>query len=114
MLANVSINMKRKSRPPAPPITPELVREWLHYDPDTGHFTWAKQPHWWVPVGESAESMAAYGYTGVEFFGRRYFAHRLAWYYVHGRWPREVLDHINRVPGDNRISNLREATHAQN
>ena len=41
-------------------------------------------------------------------------AHRLAWLYHYGQWPNGDLDHINEVKDDNRISNLREATRAQN
>ncbi len=44
----------------------------------------------------------------------RYFAHRLAWFYVHKKWPEHELDHINLDKSDNRIKNLREVTHANN
>lgn len=44
----------------------------------------------------------------------QYYAHRLAWFYVHGKWPKLYIDHINRNKSDNRICNLREATAAQN
>lgn len=114
MLGNVSSNMKRRSKRPSPILTPELVREWLAYDPEKGLFTWKKQHYWWTPVGSSAEADGPYGYTVVMLFGKRYPTHRLVWFYVHGSWPKEFIDHINRVRNDNRIANLREATHAQN
>jgi hypothetical protein len=41
-------------------------------------------------------------------------AHRVAWALSTGRWPPDLIDHINRVKRDNRLANLREATHAQN
>jgi hypothetical protein len=41
-------------------------------------------------------------------------AHRLAWFYVHGEFPKCELDHINGVRDDNRISNLRECSRAEN
>lgn len=37
----------------------------------------------------------------------RYKAHRLAWLYVYGSWPPFEIDHINGLPDDNRIFNLR-------
>lgn len=45
---------------------------------------------------------------------RKYFAHRLAWFYVHKHWPLSDIDHINRVKIDNRLSNLRSVTRKQN
>lgn len=46
--------------------------------------------------------------------GRLYLAHRLAWFYVHGVWPSQQIDHINRCRTDNRLVNLREATSSEN
>lgn len=43
-----------------------------------------------------------------------YAAHRLAWVYVHGIIPSNMIDHINGDKDDNRIANLREATSSQN
>ena len=37
-----------------------------------------------------------------------YYAHRLAWVWVHGRHPCGEIDHSNRNRADNRIANLRE------
>jgi hypothetical protein len=46
--------------------------------------------------------------------GVRYQANRLAWLYVYGQWPVDEVDHVNRDFIDKRISNLREASHAEN
>src|SRR4029077_7435541 len=40
--------------------------------------------------------------------------HRLAFLWVNGEWPREEVDHVNRVKDDNRWANLREATRSEN
>jgi hypothetical protein len=46
--------------------------------------------------------------------GHRCYAHRLAWFYVHGHWPTTGIDHIDGDPSNNRLSNLREANQVEN
>jgi len=41
-------------------------------------------------------------------------AHRLAWLYVTGSFPKHQIDHINMVKSDNSFLNLREATRSEN
>lgn len=54
------------------------------------------------------------GYVDIRIDAKKYKAHRLAWLYVHGRWPEKLIDHINGVKTDNRLINLREASAAEN
>lgn len=89
------------------------LKELLHYDADTGVFTWRARKRG-VTVGRIAGSPAHYGYWCLVLEGKRYAAHRLAWLYVYGVYPASCTDHINRIRRDNRIANLREATRAQN
>jgi len=42
--------------------------------------------------------------------GESYQAHRLSWVYYYGVFPDDFLDHINRDPSSNQISNLREVS----
>ena len=49
----------------------------------------------------------------VSVKGKQYFAHRLAFALMCGRWP-NVIDHVNRNRTDNRWVNLREANKAGN
>lgn len=49
-----------------------------------------------------------HGYTVLHVDGTIYYAHRLAWLYVYGYFPENLIDHIDQNKGNNRISNLRE------
>lgn len=48
------------------------------------------------------------GYVYIHILGKTYSAHRLAWFFVTGEWPKKDIDHINGVKHDNRIENLRD------
>jgi hypothetical protein len=54
------------------------------------------------------------GYITIRVIYKSYLAHRLAWLYVHGEWPENLIDHINNNRSDNRICNLRKATKTEN
>lgn len=94
---------------PVPKITQEILKEILHYDPDAGIFRWAKTRKK-AKSGKVAGYVSARGYVVISINSKRYFAHRLAWLYVHGYFPENVIDHIDRNPSNNAISNLREVS----
>lgn len=94
-------------------LTVERLKELLHYDPETGVFTWQRTD---TPFnlrfrGKSAGTLKARGYIEIGIDGRKYKAHHLAWLWAHGELPKVSLrmgiDHINRDSNDNRICNLR-------
>lgn len=93
-------------------LTHERLKEVLEYDPETGHFV-ARVTRSNLLKGARAGKRSG-KYSRIRIDGRLYYTHKLAWFYMHGKWPDAQIDHINLVPSDNRISNLREATHAQN
>ena len=101
-------------RCPPEPLTQARLRELLHYDPETGFFTWRVSTAQSVQTGDRAGSMSSWGYWRIEVEGRRYKSHQLSWLYVYGQFPEKRLDHKNRNRTDNRIANLREATPPQN
>lgn len=95
-------------------LTAELVRELLHYDPETGRFAWRLGRFGTRGAGGRAGYADPRGYRKICVAGRMYWEHRLAWLYVNGTWPSDQIDHVNGVKGDNRIANLREATRSEN
>lgn len=64
-------------------------------------------------AGRRAGRLLKTGYRTVQVSGRRYQEHRLIFLWWHGVLPAQI-DHVNGQKADNRIENLREATHSQN
>lgn len=95
-------------------ISQDKLKEFLDYDPDTGELTWKKKPSKKVAKNSRAGSLSKDGYRHVIFSGKKYPEHRLIWFYVHGEFPKEQIDHINHKRDDNRLCNLREVTHSEN
>lgn len=90
------------------------LKERLSYSPATGLFTWLKSSSKKPIIGTVAGTLHDHGYIRIKVGEKLHYAHRLAWLYVHGEFPAHEIDHIDRDPSNNRITNLRLATHAQN
>ena len=95
-------------------LTAERLREMLKYYPGSGKFMWLKHTSSTGRAYGSAGNINAIGYVRISVDGRSYLAHRLAWLYMTGAWPSELIDHINGDRQDNRFCNLREATVREN
>ncbi len=85
-------------RGPRKPIVSTLTQEELHadlnYDPETGVFTRRFSRG---RAGEEAGTVNGSGYREIRVRTQRYLAHRLAWFYVYGTWPKEQIDHITET-----------------
>jgi len=92
----------------------EEMKLWLGYDAETGVLTWLQSSAARIHPGDVAGHRNVLGYRTLNFKGRRYQAHHVAWAFHHGRWPAGILDHINGERDDNRVSNLREVTASEN
>lgn len=94
-------------------ITQAELKEVLHYDSNTGLFTRL------ISNGNNTRKTPytpnSHGYILINVGGRVYKAHRLAWVYVYGTLnDSDILDHINGIRSDNRITNLRIVSHRTN
>jgi hypothetical protein len=90
------------------------IKEYLRYEPKTGKFFWQKKISSHIKVESSAGTINKKGYIQIQMDLRCYRAHRIAWFLYHGSWPKQDIDHINGIPWDNRIENLRQVTRSKN
>lgn len=91
----------------------ELIRT-IAYDEHTGEMRWLSPTGNRVKPGDLVRGKTVRGYLRVQINGRRYKVHDLAWIYMTGREPENIVDHINGDTSDNSWKNLREATQALN
>lgn len=94
-------------------LTHENLRNTLNYDKETGLFRWIVKRKG-IEKSGIAGRITDQGYRVICIDYKQYRAHRLAWLYIYGEWPPHEIDHINGIRSDNRIENLRSATHKQN
>lgn len=96
-------------------LTVERLSELFEIVPEAGSVVWKNPPrHHSDLLGKEAGTTNKYGYIQIRIDGRFYRRARLMWLYVHGVWPAVEVDHENLIKTDDRIGNLREATHSQN
>lgn len=94
-------------------LTIERLKEVLSYDPETGLFTRLIDVGSRGKAGDIAGGVTDRGYLVIQIDGKTYRCARLAWFYMTGRWPIEA-DHEDLDRGNNRWTNLREATRKGN
>lgn len=107
-------------------ITAELLREFIDYNQETGEFRWRFRDRKWFPddrawnswnkrfPGTVAGAVSNSNYLSISILYHDYQAHRLAWLYVTGEWPKDQIDHIDGVRLHNMFENLREVSNSEN
>ncbi len=88
----------------------ETLRTLFDYDPETGTLTWRSGWRRGQPCGYRAGQ--GRGHLRVKIGQTHYRVHRIIWVLYHGTDIPEgyLIDHIDRDPSNNRISNLRIAS----
>lgn len=106
-------NLRLRNPSTQTPLTVERLRDLVNYNLETGKFFWKKTTRVTI-AGEEAGCVRPIGYRAISIDYVSYYAHRLAWFYVHGSWPNHHVDHKNGVRDDNRITNLADVTRSYN
>jgi hypothetical protein len=111
-------------------LTQSILKELLHYNPDTGIFTWKHRDQKWFKTYRSfcsgnaryAEKVAGVSvlsregkrYIHIMALGKDYLAHRIAWVYISGEWPEDEIDHIDGNGENNKLINIRSVSRLEN
>lgn len=117
-------------------LTQEILKELLHYNPETGVFIWKERSFKMFSHCKNPERICNSWntrYSGkVAGYKRKnekihyniinisngkvklYAAHRLAFLYMTGKFPEDQVDHINGNGYDNKWNNLRSISNQEN
>jgi hypothetical protein len=94
-------------------ITQKEVKELFTYNPEIGILKWRKSGK-----GRKKSAIAgninSKGYVVVCVKGKSYKAHKLIWLGMTGFFPKNQIDHIDRIKHNNKWKNLRDVTQFQN
>ena len=92
-------------------LTQERLKELLRYDPETGDFVWRVRMGSRALKGDTAGHLHHTGYIHIAVLEAIYTAHRLAWLYTKGYFPKNIdIDHEDQIKHHNWWSNLRLAS----
>jgi hypothetical protein len=92
-------------------VNKEILNDIFNYQ--DGSLFWKKNTGRRTKIGDIAGRSCSNGYRMVGLFKRAYLEHRLIFMFHNGYFPKEV-DHIDGDKLNNKIENLRPASHLEN
>ncbi len=91
-----------------------VINHFFRYDKKLGKLFWKRvlfnKKQF---IGKECKSSNTAGYIRVKLNNKIYLVHRLIWFIENGYYC-DVLDHIDGVRSNNKISNLRKSNHSLN
>ena len=108
-------SLTRSYAPRNYPHSPEQIAEEIRVD-EEGRLWWKKRNGGRRNTTAPISCKTARGYISVNYKGKVYTGHIIAFCLYHGRWPLPGtdIDHINGVKTDNRKGNIREVSRTKN
>lgn len=102
-------------------ISQSRLKKLIHYDPETGVFTWLPRDGANTFnsqfnekfAGKTVGTVSTNGYLPTSIYKKQVTGHRLAYLYMERRLPK-YIDHINGIRSDNAWKNLRECNQSGN
>ena len=91
-------------------INQAQLKSILHYNPITGDFTWKKNNK----IAGSVHPKVNTSYSRININKKGHSAHRLAFLYTTGEFPKGQVDHIDANGLNNKWLNLRDVSSSMN
>ena len=101
-------------------LTQNDIHEFITYDPENGKVYWKERDIKWFDkpknrslswlhrrwntsfANKEACNISKTGHLRIVLLRKCLLLHRVIWFYMTGEWPKNVIDHINGNPSDNR------------
>ena len=95
-------------------INQEMLKELLDYNLETGQMIWINPSNYHRHLkgkiaGVFTKNNSGKMYCKIQIDGRKYNRSRLAWMWMTGSWPQDMIDHIDGNSMNDAWCNLREA-----